>query len=40
MRTEIFPRLRCERYEITLPDGFRMVEMDDRWREHSLLFLL
>jgi hypothetical protein len=40
MRREIFPRLSCERYEITLPDGFQMVEMDDRWREHSLLFLL
>ncbi len=39
-RSEMFPRLPCERYEITLPDGFQMVEMDDRWREHSLLFLL
>lgn len=40
MRMEILPRLSNERYEITLPDGFRMVEMNDRWREHSLLFLL
>ncbi len=40
MRMEILPRLSNERSEITLPDGFRMVEMDDRWREHSLLFLL
>ncbi len=40
MRMEILPRLSNERYEITLPDGFRMIEMDDRWQEHSLLFLL
>ncbi len=40
MRMEILPRLSNERYEITLPDGFRMVEMDDRWRRQSLLFLL
>lgn len=39
MRREIFPRLPCERFEITLPDGFQMVEIVDRWQEHSLLFL-
>ena len=40
MRREILPRLSNERYEITLPDGLPMIEMDDRWQEHRLLFLL
>lgn len=40
MRGEIFPRLYNERYTITLPDGFQMREMYDRWQEYSLLFLL
>ena len=40
MRGEIFPRLYNERYTITLPDGFQVREMYDRWQEYSLLFLL
>ena len=39
-RTEIFPRLYNERYQITLPDGFQVREIYDRCREQSLLFLL
>ena len=40
MRTEIFPRLYNERYQITLPNGFQIREMYDRCQEYSLLFLL
>ncbi len=40
IRTELLPRLRDERFEITLPDGFQLIELCDRWRERSLLFLL
>lgn len=39
-RTEIFPRLYNERYQVTLPDGFQMREMYDRCEEQTLLFLL
>ncbi|MFL5692309.1 MAG: hypothetical protein ACJ795_10925 [Ktedonobacteraceae bacterium] len=40
LRTESFPRLYNERYQITLPDGVQLREMYDRCQENSLLFLL
>ena len=37
-RTEIFPRMMTERYHITLPNGYQLQQVYDRFREINILF--
>lgn len=38
MRAAISPQLTNQRFEIVLPDGYRLIEMDDNTQELNLLF--
>lgn len=37
-RTEIFPRMMTERYHIMLPNGYKLQQVYDRFREINILF--
>jgi hypothetical protein len=39
-KKELFPRTACERYCITLPDGFQMLQDYEPMRDLNLLFLM
>ena len=36
-RTELLPRMMTERYHITFPDGYKLQEVYDKYREISIL---